>query len=200
MFKAFYKILDNPKAYDFSQKLLGGQRNYVLIRKSIKDHLRQIKYTNVLDVGCGTGIFRNSFSGEYSGIDLNPAYIEKAKVNHKGNFTVGDATALAFGDETFNLVTTLGVTHHLNNQERVKMLAEMWRVCKKSGHILIVDGLVASNIWGYLLAKMDRGRYKMKYDKFKEMIKRAYPRKATFSFEKYQTFPHEFAMALIKKS
>jgi len=75
----------------------------------------------------------------------------------------------------------------------------MWRVCKKNGHILIIDGLVATNILGYILAKLDRGRYKMKYNKFKEMIGGVYRGKTAFSFKKYQPYPYEFAVVLVKK-
>lgn len=203
MLRMLYKALENPAIYDITQKLLGGDRAYKKLREAIAAHIKNISYNKVLDVGCGTGLFTDCFKGDYTGIDINEEYIKKARTEKRGSFNMGDATALQFEDETFDLVFTLGVLHHLDAGSRGKMLKEMLRVCKTGGHILIVDGLVPSNrlnIIGYALAKLDRGRFKMRLSVFKKMLAALYPgRNTNIASNSLTVFPQEYVVTLIKK-
>lgn len=203
MLKTAYKTLENPAIYNIVQKLLGVDRVYRKLRETIAEQLKGIIYNKVLDVGCGTGLFTDCFKGEYTGIDINEEYIKKARAYKKGTFKTGDATALQFEDETFDLVFTLGVLHHLDAGSREKMLKEMRRVCKTGGHILIVDGLVPSNrlnIIGYVLAKLDRGPFKMRLSEFKKMLTALYSEgNINIAFNSLTVFPHEYVVTLIKK-
>lgn len=202
MLKILYKMLENPKVYDLSQKLLGGDRVFRVIKEAIAVQLSDISYNNVLDVGCGTGLFMDCFKGKYTGIDINQEYIRRAEAKGKGLFLVADATVLPFESETFDLIFTIGLLHHLDMQDRKKMLDEMKRVCKTNGYIFIVDGLVPSNrlnVIGYILAKLDRGRFKMRAEEFKKMIETSYSQHAMFNFRFYYVFPYEVAVLLIKK-
>lgn len=202
MLKILYKMLENPKVYDLVQKLLGGDRVYRALKEVMGAQLKNISYSNVLDVGCGTGLFRDCFSSEYTGIDINQEYIKKAGTKRGGVYLVADATRLPFETETFDLVFTLGVLHHLDVQNRGNMLKEMWRVCKAGGHILIMDGLVPSNrlnVIGYVLAKLDRGRYKMRTERFKEMIEDSFSKKQTSYYESYSVWPYEFIAVIVSK-
>jgi len=200
MLKYIYRILENPRIYDLAQRLLGGERIHRAIREVIDNHLRGIRYNTVLDVGCGTGSFADCFKGEYTGIDINQDYIRKAGTKGNGHFMVADATALPFGPETFDLVFTLGLLHHVDPQNQIRILGEMWRVCKKGGHILIMDGLVPSdrlNIIGYALAKLDRGRFKVRAREFKEMIAFAYPDADWVRYTDIKSFPYEFVAVMV---
>lgn len=202
MLKILYKALENPAVYGITQKLLGGGRVYKLLRETIGAQLKDISYNEVLDVGCGTGLFTDCFKGEYTGIDINEGYIKKARADKKGTFKTGDATALQFEDETFDLVFTLGVLHHLNAGSREKMLKEMRRVCKSGGHILIVDGLVPSNrlnVIGYALAKLDRGPFKTRHEKFREMIHRTYNNARETIYTSIKVFPHEYISVFLQR-
>lgn len=200
MLKILYKALENPAIYDLTQKLLGGDRVYRKLRDAIAERLKDISYNKVLDVGCGTGLFRDCFKGNYTGIDVNGEYIKKAQKTKEGVFIEGDATNLPFQDGSFDLIFTLGVLHHLNSEQCEKMLREMLRVCKTGGHILIMDGLVPSNrlnIAGYVLAKLDRGSYKLEMSAFKKMISSVYY--DADAFHSLTVFPHEYVTAFIEK-
>jgi ubiquinone/menaquinone biosynthesis C-methylase UbiE len=202
MLKFLYRMLENPGVYNLSQKLLAGDRVFRAIRKVIAKQLSSISYNNVLDVGCGTGLFADCFKGKYTGIDINQEYIKMAETKGNGTFLVADATSLPFNDKTFDLVFTMGVLHHINKQEREKMLNEMWRVCKADGHILIVDGLVPSNrlnLIGYVLAKLDRGRFKMRMERFKEMINSVYLHKKLVKYILIKIFPYEIVTVNLQK-
>lgn len=201
MLRPLYKILENPAAYDLVQKLLGGDRVLSSIRKAVSGQLENMRYNNVLDVGCGTGLFSDCFKGKYTGVDINKEYIKDAAAKRKGVFKVADATALPFKSGAFDLVFTLGVLHHLDEELRMKMLLEMQRICKKGGHMLIVDGLVPSNslnLIGYALARLDRGRYKLRLGKFKDMLANAYSGAGT-TYEIVKVFPYELVVAVVQR-
>jgi|WetSurMetagenome_2_1015567.scaffolds.fasta_scaffold00689_11 ubiquinone/menaquinone biosynthesis C-methylase UbiE len=202
MLKYIYQLLENPNIYNAVQKLLGGKRLFSKIRNIVFAEIEQIAYTNVLDVGCGTGHFSDCFKGFYIGVDINPSYLEKAPSNDQCTYLVSDAAFLPFKPEQLSLVFTLGVLHHLNKSARTKMLNEMWRICKTGGHLLIIDGLVPSNrlnLLGYVLAKFDRGRFKIHAAKFSEMIDSFIPNKKNIKWTYFKIFPYELVAVLIRK-
>jgi ubiquinone/menaquinone biosynthesis C-methylase UbiE len=104
----------------------------------------------VLDVACGPGIVAcavAAHAAHVTGIDLTPAMIEQARGRQAaqglGNvdWHVGDATALPFADASFDRVVTRYSFHHL--PEPAKALAEMRRVCRPGGRIVVIDATPA---------------------------------------------------------
>ncbi len=202
MLKFLYRMIEDPRIYDFVQRLLGGGMVFTAVTEAIHCQLSGFSYKNVLEVGCGTGLTKDCFAGDYTGVDINPEYIRVVSGRGSGTFLVADATSLPFGPDTYDLVVTVGVLHHLDHQSRELMLSEMFRVCRTGGHILIADGLVPSNrlnLIGYVLAKLDRGRYKMRIEKFRDMIRRAYPEPLSVIFNKYRVAYLEFVVAVVAK-
>lgn len=82
---------------------------------------------NLLEVGCGTGLFLKNFP-KATGIDFSNCMIKIAK--SKGlRVSFADATSLPFNDDSFDFVYSFKVFAHVPNCE--KMLSEMARVAKK---------------------------------------------------------------------
>lgn len=105
---------------------------------------------SILDVGCGTGgvtipaKIRVGENGSAAGIDPAPEMITVArrKAQRAGmeiDFRVGVIESLPFPDETFDVVTSSLMMHHLPQPLQVKGLAEIRRVLKPAGRILIAD-------------------------------------------------------------
>jgi SAM-dependent methyltransferase len=100
----------------------------------------------VLDVGCGTGFLalRLAELGDVvTGIDLSPRMIDRArgKADQEGrhiDFRVGDAAALEFPDETFDVVTARHVIWILPEPERG--VAEWLRVLRPGGRLVLIEG------------------------------------------------------------
>jgi len=101
---------------------------------------------NVLDVACGPGMVACEFArhaGQVTGIDITPAMIEQAqKLQRQQNLSdvawvVGEAVSLPYGDNSFSLVITRYSFHHLLSPRHA--LAEMVRVCKPGGRVLVAD-------------------------------------------------------------
>ena len=104
----------------------------------------------VLDVGCGTGgvtipaKLQVGKTGEAAGIDPAPEMIAVAtrKASRMGlniDFRIGVIEALPYPDATFDAVTSSLMMHHLPEHLQVKGLAEIRRVLKPGGRLLIAD-------------------------------------------------------------
>jgi len=92
----------------------------------------------ILDAGCGVGggLRWLSAFGQVTGIDLHPLAIQySAKVSRR----VGCASvqALPFASQTFDLVATFEVLYHLAVSDDVAALAEMQRVLRPGGWLLV---------------------------------------------------------------
>ncbi len=75
--------------------------------------------TRVLDVGSGTGVFAEAFFArglEVSAIDANPALLEMARTRLPSvEFKTGQAEALPFPDDSFDLTFFGHVLHETDN-------------------------------------------------------------------------------------
>ncbi|QBD77526.1 methyltransferase domain-containing protein [Ktedonosporobacter rubrisoli] len=105
---------------------------------------------SVLDVGCGTGklalIARRLVgpTGRVHGIDPGPKQIARArsKARRTGlsiNFQIGVIERMAFPDQSFDIGLSTFMMHVLPNNLKHEGLAEIARVLKPGGRLLIVD-------------------------------------------------------------
>lgn len=129
-----------------------GRREIV---KTILDCFRVIKdkKSNLLDIGCGTGInlkffqkYINSF-----GCDLSDDAIFFCKKRNLKRIVISDAGELPFKDENFEVVTLLDVLYHRNIKSDMNVLREAKRILKKNGYLIITDS--ALNV---LLSRHDK--------------------------------------------
>jgi ubiquinone/menaquinone biosynthesis C-methylase UbiE len=121
-----------------------------VIRQKTAD-LAQIKPGNrVLDVGCGTGELtiqakaRAGSTGDVNGIDASPEMIGTAqqKVAQSGagiNFQIGLIEDIPFPADYFDVVLSSLMMHHLPDELKLRGAAEIFRVLKPGGTLLVVD-------------------------------------------------------------
>lgn len=115
----------------------------------------------VLDVGCGTGTLalaareRVGAAGAVFGVDNGSEMVARAreKARHAGSpvsFEIAPAQALPFDAARFDVVLCTLVLHHLPAAGRAEAIAEMRRVLRPGGRLLVVDLAHAEGVWAAL--------------------------------------------------
>jgi ubiquinone/menaquinone biosynthesis C-methylase UbiE len=119
--------------------------------------------SRILDLGCGTGDFSPCFYNfHYTGIDVEPEYIQYAKNKYNLDFRLMDGRRLRFGEETFDCITIIGVLHHLCEKSCLEIFHELKRVIKPGGLIIIIEDVEIGSRWdilGNIIRKLDVGNY-----------------------------------------
>jgi ubiquinone/menaquinone biosynthesis C-methylase UbiE len=142
-------VLHWPRAYDLLLRLLWGRRED-RYRARILQLAAIMPGEAVLDVGCGTGTLAIGAKklvgreGRVAGVDASPEMIARAQVKamHAGadiDFVEGTAQSLPSGDRCFDAVVSTTVIHCLPEAQRGHCFAEMARVLKPGGRLLLVD-------------------------------------------------------------
>lgn len=105
---------------------------------------------SVLDIGCGTGTLaievqrRLGGTGHIFGIDPGPEQVARARSKAARrtlpiNFQIGTIEQLAFPDQTFDVVFSVIMMHHLPNRIKRQGFTEIVRVLKPGGRLIIAD-------------------------------------------------------------
>ncbi len=112
----------------------------------------------VLDVGCGTGVIASSIAAlgyTVFGVDLSPGMLSRAKQRGLAGGFASFATALPFADGSFDLALTVATMHHLETPVRVAFtIAEMGRVVRSGGHILLWDHNPLNPYWPIIMKRV----------------------------------------------
>jgi ubiquinone/menaquinone biosynthesis C-methylase UbiE len=119
-------------------------------RDAIEPHIPEVvdfprwSGSKVLEAGCGIGTDGVRFAragAEYTGFDFSPTALSLARHRFEmegldGRFVSGSVTQLPLREETFDLVFSHGVIHHVDDTEAT--LREFERVLKPGGTALVM--------------------------------------------------------------
>jgi ubiquinone/menaquinone biosynthesis C-methylase UbiE len=144
----------SAELYDVSVEFLFGGTADVMRRQVIPPivaHARgRSRPLQVLEVACGTGrvgaqLVRALPEASYTGVDLSPYYIEVARERLAGQRRVSLLTAnaeeLPLPDASFDAVCCVYLFHELPRNARRRVFAEMRRVLRPGGCLVIEDSL-----------------------------------------------------------
>jgi len=112
----------------------------------------------VLDVGCGTGALAGWI--QRAGFDVvgggaSTGMLTEALENGVGAVYAAFSSALPFEDGVFDLSLSVATMHHLETPERVAdTIAEMGRVVRPGGYVLIWDHNPLNPYWPILMKRV----------------------------------------------
>lgn len=155
---ARYKIL--TPLYDGFVRLFFG-RTTRRIAAMVNPQPRQ----KILDVGCGPGnlmveLKRRQPAAEITGLDVDPEILKIAsrKLERAGLMaTLVSASAARIPlDGPFDAATSTLMIHHLNAEEKLAMLKEIYRILKPGGKLYLYDFAPPKGRLGKFLASIYR--------------------------------------------
>jgi ubiquinone/menaquinone biosynthesis C-methylase UbiE len=112
-----------------------------------------------LDVGCGTGLLAERLAGagyQMVGVDPSEGMLDILRARTPLVRPVrASGTSLPFDADSFELVITVAVLHHVADPGDVRQtLAEMVRVVKPSGRVVVWDHNPRNPYWKPLMARV----------------------------------------------
>jgi ubiquinone/menaquinone biosynthesis C-methylase UbiE len=138
---------DYREIHNQNLKLSGVSSDYFSEHKIqvIKNHEKE-DTLNFLDFGCGDGNssqhFTNYFpNSTYSGIDISSESINVAnsKSIKNTNFQTFDGISIPFPDNSFDVIFTACVFHHIDFKLHENLFSEIHRVLKPGGKFYIFE-------------------------------------------------------------
>jgi ubiquinone/menaquinone biosynthesis C-methylase UbiE len=165
-------------SYDsYMKKMTLGRENSL---RRMEVNLAKVKSGDcVLEVGCGTGTLtlaakqQAGQSGKVFGIDIIPEMIEISKrkaseANLEVTFQLGSIDKIPFPDNQFDVVMCSFMIFHMSEEVRRKGIAEIYRVLKPQGRLMVLDlALPAKGVSGAIAKALFK--FMLKHD-LKELL------------------------------
>jgi SAM-dependent methyltransferase len=158
--RLFSFLEENATLYEWAQRIAS------LDYRAILGELRREGFfdprRSYLDLGCGTGFLRDHLrEADYTGIDLNPRYVEAARRRRGDVFQVGDVLDLGGLPRQFDRILCIGLLHHLDDAQVRLALAQCRSRLTPDGEIFLIDALWPPgwNPVGRALRRMDNGAF-----------------------------------------
>ncbi len=130
---------DNPRPQNKYYKALNNlYEDFLIFLKN------KAPNKNVLDFGCGNGVYSEKIidfnPSKLIAIDISEKSIEiaKNKCDNKIDFKVENCENTKLNSNSFDIIYGVGILHHLNFNKAVK---EMERLLKKDGNLIFVEPL-----------------------------------------------------------
>jgi ubiquinone/menaquinone biosynthesis C-methylase UbiE len=154
----------SAERYDHQVEVLFGggaaamRRQALVPLREALTHYGSVNGAKLLDIGCGTGSFLREVKRNYprlrvTGLDLSAPYLAVAQ-RHLADWSrveLIEAAAEAMPLETasFDIVTCVYLFHELPPRVRRAVAAEIQRVLKRDGALIIVDSLQTGDVPDY---------------------------------------------------
>lgn len=185
--------------------------NLIFARKPTAEHLLAVKHAalqpgeKVLDVGCGPGtmallmVKKVAPGGEVIGTDASLEMIEVARrkasrAKSATRFEPAAVEALPFGDASFDVATSTFMLHHLPDEVQEKGLAEVRRVLKPGGRLVIADfSSESGSFFGHLLSIIGHAHGRSTFTGLEAKLREA-------GFKEIEQLPSKRAATMIVKA
>ena len=169
--KLFSFLEANATLYELAMQ--GLSLNYRLVRRILREEGFFAPRMKFLDVGCGTGVFRNFLRGEdYLGVDINPQYLAHARRRRGDCFLQASVLELSRLSRQSDRILCIGLFHHLNDEEVGRALTECSACLTPHGEIFILDALwpETGNPIGRFLRQSDNGAFIRRFEAWRALF------------------------------
>lgn len=163
-------LVSRPSIYAMVQ-ILAGQRR---VAGRLGDALAALPPGRLLDVGSAEGGFASRLGRDPVFIDLDPRPLAALRRRGRGSrAAAADAACLPFAARAFEVSACVAVSHHLDDFQLERVVAELGRVT--SGTLLFLDALrndgraLSRWLWRY-----DRGRHPRTLDQLSGALQRRF--------------------------
>ncbi len=121
---------------------------------------------HALDIGCGPGKLVRALgaatgpTGAAVGIDPSATAVADNSGRDRAahhRYVVGPAQSLPLSEAEFDVVTCTFVMHHIPESQRDAAIAEMWRVLRPGGRLLLADASPSRRMRAVLSPFLGRG-------------------------------------------
>ncbi len=178
-----------PRLYNFIQLLIDGN-SYKKIVKRLPGY---IKRESILDLGCGTSQIIPYLKPErYWGFDANEKYLEFAKKRFKNKsyvFKTEDLQYLKLPKQSFDLVFSMNVFHHLDNRSVASVLNKL-KKWNKYKYLVVVD-CHPVGVFKSIFTSLDAGSFPRELKQLDKLISRYFMIKKSVNFLNWShTYQH----------
>ena len=156
-------VFDNALLYRIFQFGVIKSGTTELIKEQI---LKPVEVKSVLDFGCGIGYHSVHFAdSQYLGIEpLEGCVVEANKKYKTANttFLIGDHQTLkSIPDSSFELIISIGVLHHIDNEIFSDFMEQAFRILKPGGRLTTFDPVFHENqsLLSRWVVSRDRGNW-----------------------------------------
>ena len=135
-----YDYWDGDRKYGYGGYRYDGR--WKSVAEKLADYYQLQPKQKVLDVGCGMAHLLYEITQvvpgiKVAGVDISRYALEHAKPEVRSTLQYGQAQALPFEDNEFDLVVSLATLHNLKIFELKKAIQEIGRVSKKNSYIMV---------------------------------------------------------------
>jgi SAM-dependent methyltransferase len=166
------RVMENTLAYRLWQAPFADEKFAPIAAHNDLQRVRR-----VLDVGCGPGTNAAYFAhAEYTGIDMNEAYLEHARRKFGRTFIAADVTQYRVAEsERFDFILLNSLLHHIDDSGAEKLLGRLATLLTDDGHVHIIDLLLPEETSvARFLARADRGDHPRPMAQWREMFTKCF--------------------------
>jgi ubiquinone/menaquinone biosynthesis C-methylase UbiE len=125
-------------------------------REEIRNILKATPGRAILDLGCGEGkliALIGSREKTYVGLDLSRKRLVRAtrrSIPGEAHLVLGDMTRIPFKENSFDAVLSSFVLHEMSRRQVNNVLADVFRVLRTRGRMMILDYAIPEGFKRYL--------------------------------------------------
>lgn len=199
-----FKILEIPALYNKLQKMLDVKNSRL---RYVEEFIMPKSNSKILDIGCGTGAILDYLPAnvQYTGYDVNPAYIEAAKNKYgeRAEFFcdrigVNHAPSLM---RRYDIVLATGLIHHLNDEEARHLLQAAYEYLTPQGTFISLDGVYLKNqsFLAKLILSLDRGEFVRTTEQYEALSKSIFNEVKLSILDNLLPIPYDHIIMTCKK-